>query len=173
MSGQKRYYNLGNIAVQPDDGETYAYPTGKNKQDAKYNIKKTTNKVKKPLPKRSGVFSTLFVVFLAFAAFSFIIARYSIICATGGEIDTLKKEIKTMQEEASAYSLRIAENLDMEHIQNIAGEQLKMGFPKPDQIVYVSFDDNAVAEDANSQNQVSKGENQNINVLAEIVNALE
>lgn len=171
-AGQRRYGFYGNNAVVYDEtDEDYSSNLTKPKQ--KKNIKPNIKTVAKPRKKnKKGILSTLFVIICVFAAFSFIIARYSIICSSSNEISIIKGEIKALEIKAEEYRLQISEKLDMEHIQEVASGKLKMGFPDENQIVYIELaGDTAVAQ--NDRNKVSKGDEKNINVLAKIVDGLE
>jgi len=145
-----------------------------SKTNVKPVVKTNAKKAVRPQVRRKGVFSTLFVIVSCFAIFAFIIARYSIICSTGNDIADLKSQIKKMQTEASNYQVQISEKMDMANIQDVASEKLNMGFPNANQIVYVDLEnENADMTVQNGENQFSKGDEKNINVLSEIINALE
>jgi len=140
----------------------------------KQDVQTSRKQAVKPRTRKAGVFSTLFVAVLCFAAFAFIIARYAVICSTGNDITELKNQIAAMKEEANQYSLQISEKMDMAHIQDVASEKLKMGFPKEDQIVYMDLDDDTVDTVAqNGENEFSNGDDKNINVLSEAINVLK
>lgn len=188
MAGYGHYAQHGNNAVllaeaqyeyrtQEKSANKTAKPVAQKntRQAAKQIVKTSPGQAARPCAKRkTGVFSTLFVVVCCFAAFSFIIARYSVICATGNEINKLKSEINAMKEEANHYQLEISEKLDMAYIQEVARDKLKMGFPSEEQIVYVDLSEDTTEVAAeNGENQVSKGDEKNINVLSESMNVLE
>ena len=192
MAGQRQNYNRGNYAVLLNE-DFYGNTVRKRREvpeerpalktNAKPVIKtkevKTKTAVKpqvrtKPHAGRKGVFSTLLIIISCFGLFAFIIARYSIICATGSQITDLKDGIAKMQQEANTYQVQISEKMDMGYIQDTAKEKLGMDFPAADQIEYVDLEsEKQVAAADNGQNQVSKGDEKNINVLSEFKNALE
>jgi cell division protein FtsL len=175
MAGNRHPYTHGSTAALLID----EFPEPQKRQQRQRPIEKpvvktNASKAVKPRARRKGVFSTLFVIVCCFGIFSFIIARYSIICSTGSQIEELKSGIKTMQAEANDYQAQISEKMDMSYIQNTAKDKLNMGFPSDQQIVYVDLEnENADAVVQNDENQVSKGDDKNINVLSEIINALE
>lgn len=185
MTGRKKPYAIGNNALVLNEVFSEQAVRRRKVQQAqkvqsapqtKQGKKvKTNNKPQiKPQPKqKTGLFSTLFIIFCLFGIFSFVIARYAIICSTGNKINDIKTQMHALQQKSDELKADIAVNLDLNNIQNRAKE-LKMGFPTENQIVYLDLQDgNDTAVADNGENQVSKGDEKNINVLSEIVSALE
>lgn len=185
MAGRKNTYAIGNNALvlnevfseqavrrrkTPQVQKVQDIPQARQGKKVKTSIKPQV----KPRPKqKTGLFSTLFIIFSMFAILSFVIARYAIICSTGNEINDIKKQMQTLQQKSDEIKADIAVNLDLNQIQNRAKE-LKMGFPTEKQIVYLELQNEAgTAVADNGEKQVSKGDEKNINVLSEIVSALE
>lgn len=185
MTGRRKPYTIGNNALvlnevfseqavrrrKTQQGQKVQnIPQAKQGKKVKTNIKPQV----KPQPKqKTGLFSTMFVIISIFAILSFVIARYAIICSTGNEINKIKTQMQALQQKSNELKADIAVNLDLNKMQNRAKE-LKMGFPAENQIVYLDLQnekDTAVAD--NGENQVSKGDEKNINVLSEIISALE
>jgi len=161
--------------VQPAQKVQHVQPAQKVQQANQANrVKKELQPEVKPQPRqKTGLFSTLFVIFSIFAVLSYVIARYAVICSTSNEINDIKTQMQTVQQNSDELKADIAVNLDLGRIQDRAKE-LKMGFPTENQIIYLDLQDEnnaAVADDG--ENQVSKGDEKNINVLSEIVSALE
>jgi cell division protein FtsL len=173
MSGQRYYQTRGNNAVSLH--EVYEEEVIKSRQPIK-KIKQQPIAAVQPKPKRKGLVSTLFILISMFAIFSFVISRYAIICSAGNDISDIKTQMSEMQKKADELKVEITEKMDMGTVQEIAKDKLKMDFPTSEQIVYLDIDEKGqktVSEDDKAENQVSKGEDKNINVLSEIIHVLE
>lgn len=174
MSGQRYYHTHGNNAVVLE--EAYGDFISRSRQPKKQ-ITTQTKPAVKPRPRKTGLFSTLVILMSIFTIFSFVIARYAIICTASNDIGEIKTDIKEMQKKADELKVEITQKMDMSAVQQIAKDKLKMNFPKEDQIVFMDLgmdnSQNSTNTSKANENQVSKGDGKNINVLSEIMHALE
>ena len=197
MAGQRRYQARGNNALQlnavfeertvrkpkvQDNSiqkrvQAEARPKQAVKQQPKQAQKLKPRQAVQTQPKqKTGLFSSLVIVFCIFGILSFVIARYSIICSKGNDINDIKNKMTEVEKKSDEIKTDMAVNLDLGRIEQRAKE-LKMNFPKSDKIVYLDLgDENNKTTDQQTaenkgENQVSKGEEKNINVLSETIQA--
>ncbi len=107
---------------------------------AKKKVKQTAAAAKKEAKqKRSGLASTLFVLFLAFCAMALLISRYAAVCSIGSDNNQLENKIKTVQTKIEELSLDMELRDNLENISNYAKQDLGMMYPEQEQKIYIDM----------------------------------
>lgn len=113
--------------------------TADNKQKEKLAAVKEPEKKPKSL---KAALSSIFVILTICGMFSLIIARYMIISNNNTKINSLKGEIAQISSQIKYNEVQAELKSDLEEIKRVASDELHMGFPTNDQIVYINLDQN-------------------------------
>ncbi len=108
----------------------------------------------KAAPKRRGVFSTILTIALVFAMLSAVLNMYAKQSEVIYQNEQTKKTITSLQKEIEKYEMEIASREDLTSIQ-LRAQELGMGHPKDNQIVYLPADGSAVTADVNTAAEAS------------------
>ncbi|MEZ4357287.1 MAG: hypothetical protein R2876_01455 [Eubacteriales bacterium] len=143
---RKRPKKKGNISTYDLDRERKlkAQPKNAHPQVKSTRKEKVEEKVlieKKPKSFRS-VLSCFFVIFAICGIFSLIILRYMIISNNNTTINSLKSDIAEIEAQIQYNEVQAELKSDLEEIKKVASEELHMGFPTSDQIVYINLNQN-------------------------------
>ena len=68
------------------------------------------------------------------------IARYASIAEINFNINKLEKELKELEKENSILSVKLAQEINLQTLEDIAFEELNMQYPDLDQIVYINVE---------------------------------
>lgn len=114
-----------------------AYILKKNVEDA---ARRHEEKVmKRKQRKRQSV--TLKIIALSamiFAAMSFVVIRYADVYQAKYDIHAMKSEIKQINQEIEEIRATMDSTVSLENIEQVAVQELKMQYPQPEQIVYLT-----------------------------------
>ena len=117
--------------------KTQAKPAAKPRSNAKAAAKAAAMQRERAASRRS-LASTLFVIFVAFCALSFMISRYAALCTIGVQNSTIKENIAMIEGEIDKLQLDM-ELRDIGSIQNIAQNELHMKYPTQDQKITINM----------------------------------
>ncbi len=106
------------------------------------------------VPKRRGVFSTILTIALVFAMLSGVLNMYAKQSEVIYQNEQTKKAITSLQKEIEKYEMEIASKDDLTSIQ-LRAQELGMGHPNDNQIVYLPADGSAVTADVNTAAEAS------------------
>jgi len=95
--------------------------------------------VKTAAKTRTGLVSTLFVLFIAFGALAVLVSRYAIVCSVGFQNNALKKDINTAQARMDELELKIELDDDLQYVQDTAQNEMDMTYPAPEQIKHIDL----------------------------------
>lgn len=124
------------------DNRAYDY-YGYNDEQYIYEETPLPDKKKKTVKKRavkqkSG--SHIFIVLIIFSISITMIARYASIAEINFNINKLEKELKELEKENSILSVKLAQEINLQTLEDIAFEELNMQYPDLDQIVYINVE---------------------------------
>jgi len=88
---------------------------------------------------RRGLVSTLFVIFVAFCALSFMISRYAALCTIGVQNNTINEEIAALEAEIDRLQLDMELRDNVVDLQSTAKEDLQMAYPTQDQKITINM----------------------------------
>ena len=112
--------------------KTQVKPAQKPRSNAKADTKAAAIR-RERAASRKGLASTLFVIFLAFCALSFMISRYAALCTIGVQNNTIKEDIAMIEGEIDKLQLDMELRDNVEFIQDTAKNELHMVYPTQDQ----------------------------------------
>lgn len=110
--------------------------------------------VTQAVPRKKGVVSTILTIALVFAMLSSVLNMYAKQSEVIYQNEQTKKTITTLQKEIEKYEMEIASKEDLTSIQ-LRAQELGMGHPKDNQIVYLPADGSAVTADVNTAAEAS------------------
>lgn len=130
----------GNVAYINSDYVRKNKPVAGERSMPKAAAKKVAKTaVKTAAQPRSGIVSTLLVLFIAFGALAVLVSRYAIACSIGTQNNALKKDINAVQARMDDLKLRIELADDLQYVQDTAQNELGMTYPTPDQKIQVDL----------------------------------
>lgn len=88
---------------------------------------------------RSGVASTIFVLFIAFCALALLVSRYAAIAQIGVQNNTLQKEISLLEDKAEEMAVELELRSTLQSVQNSATQELGMTYPVNNEKIYVDL----------------------------------
>ncbi|MGI5848707.1 MAG: hypothetical protein ACOX8Q_01330 [Christensenellales bacterium] len=88
---------------------------------------------------KSGVASTLFVIFVAFCAMALLVSRYAAICSIGAKNNALQKDIESVKTQIEELQIDMELRNNFECVQNVAKNKLGMIYPAEDQKVSIDI----------------------------------
>ena len=88
---------------------------------------------------RTGIVSTLIVLFIAFGALAVLVSRFAMACSIGTQNNALKKDINAVQARMDELKLQIELDDDLQYVQDTAQNELDMTYPTPDQKIHVDL----------------------------------
>ena len=90
--------------------------------------------------KKTGLASTLLVLFIAFCALALLVSRYAAVCSIGSANNELERRIEATEAKIDnlAVDLELKDNL--EHIHSSAQDELGMEYPDQSQRITISLD---------------------------------
>lgn len=91
-------------------------------------------------PHKSGLFSTLCVLFIAFCALALLVSRYAALCSIGVKNSNLDRDIQKTEAKIESLKVEIELQDDLEHIHNTAQQELGMTYPGQDQKITIDID---------------------------------
>ena len=97
-----------------------------------------TKTAAKKAPK-SGVASTLFVLFIAFCALALLVSRYAAIAQIGVQNNALQKQISTLEAKADTMAVDLELSSTLQAVQSTATQELGMTYPINNQKIYVDL----------------------------------
>lgn len=107
---------------------------------AKHKVKQRSEAIKKHRKMaRRGLWSTLFVLFIAFGTMAVLVSRYAVVCSIGSENNNMAQDIAAIETKIEALSLDLELKDDLEYVQNIARNELGMTYPNKDQKIYIDL----------------------------------
>ena len=88
-------------------------------------------------PKKTGVVSTLAVLFIAFCAMAALVSRYAIVCSVGAGNNAIEKDITALEAQIDKLEVDLELRDNIEYIQDTAEQELGMVYPQPDQRISI------------------------------------
>ena len=100
-------------------------------------VQTTSAKKKKAKHQKTGIASTLFVLFIAFCAMAALISRFAAITSIGLENNELENSIEIVETKIEALEMDMELRDNLEYVQNYARQELGMKYPGQDQKIYI------------------------------------
>ena len=133
----------GNVAyINSDFAGRVAPPVKKNKPAAakRPSVRPAAKPVAKPAAKpalkkrrKTGLASTLLMLFVVFGAMALLVSRYAAVCSIGAQNNALENEIQAVEAKIDALRLDMELRDDLEYIRDTAQQELGMTYPEPAQ----------------------------------------
>lgn len=89
---------------------------------------------------KSGLASTLFVLFIAFCALAMLISRYAIVCSIGSQNNELERKIETIEADIDNMSVNLELKDNLEYVHRSAQSDLGMKYADQSQKIKISLD---------------------------------
>ncbi|MDD5018189.1 MAG: hypothetical protein PHO15_08845 [Eubacteriales bacterium] len=86
---------------------------------------------------RAGLFTTIFVIMVAFGAMALLVSRYAAICQVGAANNEIEQNIEEIESKIEALQIDIELRDDLEYVQDTARDALGMTYPNQDQVIYI------------------------------------
>lgn len=106
---------------------------------AKQKVRQPAVAIKKVQKTKTGLVSTLFVLFVAFCALALLVSRYAVVCSIGSQNNVLNQNIEKIAGNIEELQLDIEIRDNLEYVQNTAQEELEMTYPNQDQRIYIDM----------------------------------
>lgn len=136
MEGNVAYISSNH--VRQNKPAVKAEPKTAAKTVAKKAVRTTAKTATKTAAKpRTGVVSTLFVLFIAFGALAVLVSRYAMVSSIGAQNNSLKNNIKQVEAKMEELKLDMELRDDLQYVQDTAQDELGMIYPTPDQKFHV------------------------------------
>lgn len=91
-------------------------------------------------PRKSGLFSTMCVLFIAFCALALLVSRYAVLCSIGVKNNDLAQTIQDTEAKIESLKVDIELQDDLERIHSTAQDELGMTYPSQDQKITIDID---------------------------------
>lgn len=98
---------------------------------------------KKPAHKKktkSGLLSTLVVLFIAFGALALLVSRYAVVCSIGSQNNELEQRLEKIEAQIDNMAVDLELKDDLEYVHNSAQADLGMKYPQQSQKITISLD---------------------------------
>ena len=89
---------------------------------------------------KSGIVSTLIVLFIAFCALVLLVSRYAVVCSIGSQNNELENRLNTIEAKINSVAVDIELKDDIDYVHTSAQADLGMKYPNQSQKIIISLD---------------------------------
>ncbi len=107
-------------------------------------VRQPSAKVKSAVKRRpkvkSGIASTLIVLFIAFCALTLLVSRYAGVCSIGSQNNEMRSQLKAIEAKIDNLAVDIELKDDIDYIHSSAQADLGMKYPDQSQRITIKLD---------------------------------
>jgi cell division protein FtsL len=118
-----------------DDYRSYILKKNVDETAKRHEIKRQNDKQHRHLLTSLRIIALSGFLFMALA---FLVIRYADVYEAKYQIHSMQKEIKAVQQEIEEINASMDSTVSLENIERVAVQELKMQYPQPEQIVYLT-----------------------------------
>ena len=101
----------------------------------------TVSAKKRPKPRlRTGLASTITVLFIAFSALALLVSRYAVVCSIGSKNNELERQLQVIKAQTDSLAVQMELKDNIQSVHTSAQSELGMTYPGQNQRITINLD---------------------------------